>query len=270
MAETHHMSTEHHGGDTKPTRPTAGVAVSTIEGWYAVHDFKSIDWTSWKAASPQERRQAMDELKSLSRDYAEVVGHRLGAYGQYAISGHKADLLFLHMRPTLDELNEVKAQFNKTRFADYTVSSYSYVSIIELSSYLAKPGVDIDTDPYLQGRLKPRLPEKRYVCFYPMNKRRENADNWYMLSMDERREMMKSHGLIGREYAGKVTQIITGSTGLDDYEWGVTLYSDDPLQFKKLIYEMRFDEASARFGEFGPFLVGNALSDLELERMLHF
>jgi chlorite dismutase len=90
-----------------------------------------------------------------------------------------------------------------------------------------------------------------------------------MLPIEERREMMKSHGMIGRAYAGKVTQIITGSVGLDDWEWGVTLFSDDPLHFKKLVYEMRFDEVSARFGEFGQFLVGNALSEHELERLLN-
>ncbi len=265
------MSDSVHTQGTAQTREAGRnhEAVQTIEGWYTYHDFRTVDWAAWKAASSAERRQALDELKSLGRQYAEVVQSRQGAYGQYAISGHKADLLFLHMRPTLEELNEVKAEFNKTRFADYTVSSYSYISIVELSAYLGKPDVDVDSDPYLQGRLKPKLPATRYVCFYPMNKRRQGSDNWYMLSMEERREMMKSHGMIGRAYAGKVTQIITGSVGLDDWEWGVTLFSDDPLQFKKLVYEMRFDEVSARFGEFGQFLVGNALSEHELERLLN-
>ncbi|CAM3693688.1 hydrogen peroxide-dependent heme synthase [Alicyclobacillus pomorum] len=243
-------------------------AVQTIEGWYTYHDFRKVNWSAWKAASASDRRQALDELLSLSREFADDAKNKRGAYGQYAIAGHKADLLFLHMRPTLDELNEVKARFQKTRFADYTTDSYSYVSIVELSAYLAKPGVDVDSDPYLQSRLKPTLPDTQYVCFYPMNKRRQGEDNWYMLSLEERREMMKSHGLIGRSYAGKVTQIITGSVGLDDWEWGVTLFSEDALQFKKLVYEMRFDEASARFGEFGPFLVGNKLTDAALERLL--
>ena len=137
---------------------------------------------------------------------------------------------------------------------------YSYVSIVELSSYLAKPGVDPSEDPELQARLKPILPKSKHICFYPMNKRREGNDNWYMLPAEDRKTMMRSHGMIGRTYAGKVKQIITGSVGLDDWEWGVTLFSDDPLHFKKLVYEMRFDEVSARFGEFGDFYVGNLLT----------
>ncbi|MNP32403.1 putative heme peroxidase [compost metagenome] len=118
------------------------------------------------------------------------------------------------------------------------------------------------------ARLQPILPKSNHICFYPMNKKRDLGDNWYMLSMDERREMMRSHGLIGRSYAGKVKQIITGSVGLDDWEWGVTLFSDDALQFKKLVYEMRFDEVSARYGEFGAFYVGNLLNADRLDDML--
>ncbi|MCL6515908.1 hydrogen peroxide-dependent heme synthase [Alicyclobacillus sp.] len=244
-------------------------AVETLEGWYALHDMRRVDWAAWRALPAPERLRAVDELLTLTQAFAQTEAQRLGAYGQYHMAGHKADLMFLHMRPTLQELNEVKARFQKTRFADFTVPTYSYVSVVELSAYLAKPGVDVDTDPYLQGRLKPVLPKTEYVCFYPMNKRRQGEDNWYMLPMDQRREMMKSHGMIGRKYHGKVTQIITGSVGLDDWEWGVTLFADDPLHFKKLVYEMRFDEASARFGEFGGFYVGNRLGNEALGRLLH-
>ena len=101
-----------------------------------------------------------------------------------------------------------------------------------------------------------------------MNKKREGNDNWYSLTIDERKAMMRKHGMIGRQYAGKVKQIITGSVGFDDWEWGVTLFADDALQFKKLVYEMRFDEVSARFGEFGEFFVGNLLSLDKLDHML--
>jgi chlorite dismutase len=101
-----------------------------------------------------------------------------------------------------------------------------------------------------------------------MNKKREGSDNWYMLSMEERRNFMRNHGMIGRQYAGKVKQIITGSVGLDDWEWGVTLFADDALQFKKLVYEMRFDETSARFAEFGEFFVGNLLDAGKLKALL--
>lgn len=243
-------------------------AVQTIDGWYSYHDFRTIDWAAWKALSAEERRQALDELLSLTEGFAADEENRVGSYGQYAVAGGKADLMFIHMRPTVEELTAVKTTFNKTRFADYTVPVYSYFSVVELSAYLAKPGVDIDTDPYIQGRLKPVLPKTSNVCFYPMNKRRQGNDNWYTLSMEERKEFMKSHGLIGRQYHGRVTQIITGSTGLDDWEWGVTLFADNPDDFKKLVYEMRFDEASARFGEFGPFYVGSRASNDDLGALL--
>ncbi|GMA49730.1 putative heme-dependent peroxidase YwfI [Alicyclobacillus contaminans] len=243
-------------------------AVQTLDGWYAYHDFRTMDWVAWKNASAADRRQAMDDLLSLMADWQADAVEKRGSFGAYAVAGHKADLLFIHMRPTLQELNEVKHRFQKSRFADFTKAPYSYISVVELSSYLAKPGVDVDSDPYLQGRLKPTLPSMQYVCFYPMNKRRQGDDNWYMLPLETRREMMKSHGMIGRNYAGKVVQIITGSVGLDDWEWGVTLYSDDALQFKKLVYEMRFDEASARFGEFGPFLVGHRVGEADVARWL--
>ena len=97
------------------------------------------------------------------------------------------------------------------------------------------------------------------MSFYPMNKKRDGEDNWYTLPMDKRRELMKAHGLTGRKYAGKVQQMISGSIGFDDWEWGVTLFAQDPLQFKYLVYEMRFDEVSARYGEFGYFVVGSAI-----------
>ncbi|MNJ62750.1 putative heme peroxidase [compost metagenome] len=174
----------------------------------------------------------------------------------------------MHLRETLEDLNALENAFNKTTFAQYTTKSYSYVSVVELSNYLASGGGDPKANPEVMARLQPILPKSKYICFYPMNKKRELNDNWYMLSMDDRRALMRSHGLIGRSYAGKVKQIITGSVGLDDWEWGVTLFSDDALQFKKLVYEMRFDEVSARYGEFGSFYVGNLLDEQRFEEML--
>ena len=170
------------------------------------------------------------------------------------------------LRPDVKQLNALENEFNKLDISDFLIPTYSYVSIVELSNYLAG---DSNEDPYenphVKARLYPEVPRSEYVCFYPMDKRRDGEDNWYMLDMDHRRSLMRSHGLIGRSYAGKVKQFITGSVGLDDYEWGVTLFSDDMLQFKKLIYEMRFDEVSARYGDFGAFYVGNILSIDELD-----
>lgn len=240
----------------------------TIEGWYALHDFRQFNWPAWKAADPADRESALVEWRALSQSHRELSSVGQGGYGAFTIAGHKADLLWLHFRPTLSELTEAKTAFSRTRLADFTTTPYSYVSIVELSSYLAQPGVPPDDDPKLLPRLHPNPPATSSICFYPMNKRREGIDNWYMLDMQKRVELMRQHGLIGREYAGKVSQVITGSMGLDDWEWGVTLYADDPLQFKKLIYEMRFDETSARFAEFGPFYVGQSATDEDIIRQL--
>lgn len=234
-------------------------AVHTLEGWYALHDFRTIDWQSWKLLSEEERESILNELLTLIDEWNQIEEKKQGSYGIYSIVGQKADLLFIHMRPTLEELNQIENVFNKTRLSEFLNPSYSYVSVVELSGYTGGPDFDPNTDPAIQARLKPTLSKTRHVCFYPMNKKREGNDNWYMLSMEARKEMMRSHSMIGRKYAGKITQIITGSVGFDDWEWGVTLYADDPLQFKKIVYEMRFDEVSARFGEFGSFFVGYGL-----------
>jgi chlorite dismutase len=204
----------------------------------------------------------------MMREWSSVEEQKNGSTGTYTVVGQKADLLFLNLRPTLEQLGELETALNKTRLAEFLIPSYSYVSVVELGNYLPKEGVDPYADPVVQNRLYPILPKTKNICFYPMNKKREGSDNWYMLSVEERRNLMRAHGLTGRKYAGKIVQIISGSTGLDDWEWGVTLFSDDPLQFKKIVTEMRFDEVSARFGEFGEFLVGTRITEEELSKYL--
>lgn len=232
-------------------------AAQTLDGWYALHDFRHIDWNAWKSLTENERREAERELREFIAKCNEADANKTGSFAFYSIVGQKADFVFFHLRETLEELNALETEFNKTLFADVTIPAYSYVSVVELSNYMAKPGADPMENPEILARLKPSLPKAKHICFYPMNKRRSGDDNWYMLTMEQRREMMRSHGMIGRTYAGKVKQIITGSVGFDDWEWGVTLFADEALQFKKLVYEMRFEEVSARFGEFGDFYVGN-------------
>jgi chlorite dismutase len=243
-------------------------AIQTLEGWYALHDFRTIDWSLWKQADAQTRKYAEDELLTFLHQWQQTEDQKQGSTAVYSIVGQKADFVFMHLRETLEELNEIETAFNKSTFAQFTLPAYSYVSIVELSSYMGKPGEDPMQNPEVAARLKPTLPKTKHICFYPMNKRRQGSDNWYMLSMEERKNMMRSHGMIGRNYAGKVKQIITGSVGLDNWEWGVTLFADDALQFKKLVYEMRFDEVSARYGEFGEFYVGNLLDPAKFSRML--
>ena len=121
---------------------------------------------------------------------------------------------------------------------------------------------------YLQHRLYPVLPDWPAICFYPMSKRRSGADNWYSLDFETRRKLMGGHARTGREYAGRILQLITGSTGLDEHEWGVSLFAKDAFDIKAIVYEMRFDEVSARFGEFGDFFVGMQLPLDQLFRRL--
>lgn len=241
----------------------------TLEGWYALHDFRSIDWTAWRLADDAEREKAIAELNQFLDEWASVSQARTGSTVVYSVVGQKADLAFMHLRENLEQLNAIETAFNKTSFASYTYSTYSYVSVVELSNYMGHGSTsDPMENPEIVARLKPALPDANYICFYPMNKRRSGNDNWYMLSMDERKSLMRSHGMIGRTYAGKVKQIITGSVGFDNWEWGVTLFADDALQFKKLVYEMRFDEVSARYGEFGDFYVGNKLNEQKWKELL--
>ncbi len=243
-------------------------AVQTLDGWYALHDFRLIDWDAWKRASVDERLKALREMGAFLQEWRTAEAEKTGSTAFYSVVGQKADFVLMHLRETPEELNELETTLNKSSFAQFLIPAYSYVSIIELSSYLAKPGTDPYQDPELVARLKPILPQTKHICFYPMNKKREGNDNWYMLPLADRGRLMRTHGETGRKYAGKVKQIVTGSVGMDEWEWGVTLFSDDMLQFKKLVYEMRFDEVSARYGEFGDFFVGNLLGMDKLTKML--
>lgn len=240
----------------------------TLEGWYCLHDFRTMDWAAWKQLSSEEREEAIHEFLNFIEKMNDVEAKKEGSHALYKIVGQKADFVLMTLRPTMEELNEIETAFNKTKLADYTIPAHSYVSVVELSNYLPSDK-DPNEDPEIQARLKPILPKWNHICFYPMDKRREGNDNWYLLSMEERSKMMYSHGMIGRKYAGKLKQIITGSVGFDDWEWGVTLFAHDALHFKKLIYEMRFDEVSARYGEFGSFFVGNILPENEVAKFLH-
>lgn len=245
-------------------------AAQTLEGWFCLHDFRSIDWSAWKLLTSDERQAVIHEFLGLLEKWNITEDSDQGSHSLYSIVGQKADFMLMILRPTMEELNAIELEFNKTKLAEFTVPSYSYVSVVELSNYLAgESNEDPYQNPHVRSRLYPKLPQSKYSCFYPMDKRRQGNDNWYSLPMEERRDLMKSHGLIGRSYAGKVKQIISGSVGFDDYEWGVTLFSDDVIQFKKLVYEMRFDEVSARYGEFGSFFVGNLLSASKLNSFFY-
>jgi chlorite dismutase len=201
--------------------------------------------------------------------------------------------MFTHYARTFDGLATAQNALDRCELAEYLEPRDSYVSVLELGLYDAtakihaalkeralkpySPEWSAAFDELLQeqadhprnsGRLWARIPQRRYVCFYPMDKKREGEDNWYMLPFEERAKLMLDHGKIGRSFHGLVTQVISGSVGYDDYEWGVDLYADDPIVFKKLIYEMRFDEASARYAAFGPFFTGVQFSVEDLATYL--
>lgn len=242
-------------------------AIETLEGWYALHDFRTVDWSYWNQLDAEHKRSVQQSLNRFMEDWRSVDPEH-GSSGLYQIIGHKADLLFLHFRSQPEELAAIEHALDASLAGRLLTRPYSYFSVVELSKYLARGDADPNTNPYLKSRLQPQLPNARGICFYPMNKRRQGHDNWYMVSKDERRDMMKNHGMIGHKYHDQVLQVITGSQGLDDWEWGVTLFADDLISIKKLIYEMRFDEASARFADFGPFYLGFRLDASSLDRWL--
>lgn len=234
--------------------------LETLEGWYTLHDFRRFDWPAWRVLSLRDQQEIQEELFGVLKQYKFCDEQRQGAFACYEILGHKADFLFLNLRPSMQELAKAEQALQKTRFAALAPVVYSYISVVELSNYVHSAETrSPEVQAMIDARLKPNLPKTQHVCFYPMNKRREGSNNWYTESIEERRRMMKEHGLIGRTYAGRVTQMIGGSIGFDDWEWGVTLFAEDPLVFKHLVTEMRFDEASARFADFGAFYVGNRL-----------
>ncbi|AGB30367.1 Chlorite dismutase [Natrinema pellirubrum DSM 15624] len=233
----------------------------TEEGWYVLHDFRSIDWDAWRAAPERRRERAIEEGIDYLEASEAVDDADEGDSATFAVLGHKADLLVLHLRPTLGDIDALERQFEHTALAEFTERADSYVSVTEVSGYMSEDYFDEDSEVedaglerYIESRLKPEIPDSEFLSFYPMSKRRGPDHNWYELPFDERADYLANHGEIGKDYAGRVTQIITGSVGLDDFEWGVTLFGDDPTDVKELLYEMRFDPSSSRFAEFGRFL----------------
>lgn len=248
----------------------------TLEGWSILHQMFRIRWPEWRGLGAAERRAAVDQAVEV---FEAMESRTQGRSGFCSLLGHKGDLMLIHFRPSFDALNEVELALSGLELWPYLEATTSYVSVVELGLYsmtaqlyhaLKEKGVAPGTTAWqeqvdaqlaqarkaMESRLFPEIPRRRYVCFYPMDKKRGEQKNWYSVGLEERQRMMQDHGFIGRAYQGKVTQIISGSIGFDDWEWGVDLFADDPVVFKKLIYEMRFDEASALYGLFGPFYLG--------------
>jgi chlorite dismutase len=252
----------------------------TLEGATVLHQMFRLRRAALRAAPVSTRRRMMDEAaRVLGAMEQRTADGRPAQTAVYSQVGHKGDLLLLHFRESMEAAHRAELAVAQLELSDYLEPAHSYLSVVELGLYessakaygqLAEQGytphsgewqAGIDEVTHRQAaammpRLWPDIPATRYLCFYPMDRKRGEAKNWYLESIAERQRLMQEHSTIGRRYAGCVRQIITGSIGFDDWEWGVDLFADDPLIFKKLIYEMRFDEASAIYALFGAFYIG--------------
>ncbi|WP_207942569.1 Fe-coproporphyrin III decarboxylase [Enterococcus sp. DIV2402] len=233
--------------------------VETLDGWYCLHLVFQMNWAAWQKETNETKQAAINELSELVNEWQEIEDAQKGSHYLWNVTGHKGDFGFMLLRPELKELNAAENAWHSLAIYQYLQPVHSYVSVIELGTYSGMPKTETAW-ARTNKNLYPELPKEEYICFYPMNKVRSGDVNWYTLSYDQRRELMKEHGLIGRKYAGKIRQFITGSIGFDDHEWGVTLFAEDPLEFKKIIYEMRFSEASSVYSDFPYFMVGTSLN----------
>jgi hydrogen peroxide-dependent heme synthase len=254
---------------------------ATLEGWYALHQI----YTCEKAFADQGDT-LFQPPPSVDQSAAELQRAMTrpdeGWSSVFRLIGSMADIMVIHFRPTLDAIGDAQESMDQLPQMARLNLEYAFLSVTEAGLYrlgakLAQEAVarggSVGDDAYLAAlseqaraerdsehvrkRLYPAVPATMpYVCFYPMSKRRDEGQNWYGLPIDERSRLMHTHGDTGRRYAGRVQQIITGAIGLDDWEWGVTLFAKDPLDFKRLVTDMRFDEVSAKYAEFGEFFVG--------------
>lgn len=262
----------------------------TLEGWYALHQIFRFKETT---PSVRELTRLAHAAEAALRPGGKGRGKTKSQPASQAgwscfvrLIGSSSQLMAIHFRDSLDAIAHAEDQMRATEIFVDSELSYAFLSVTEAGLYhitadLARAAVarggqvgDAEYTRTLAGRataeresehvkrrLYPPIPvEMPYVCFYPMSKRRDADQNWYTLQLDERSRLMYSHGLTGRRYAGRVQQIITGAIGLDAWEWGVTLFAKDPLDFKKLVTDMRFDEVSAKYAEFGDFYVGKLIS----------
>ena len=251
----------------------------TLEGSSLLHQFFRFDWKAWRTCAEVERKQivanAIDVLKGLERAKPDAAVQT----ALFSELGHKGDLILVHFRESFEALNQVELDLAQTELYDFLTPTHSYVSVVELSLYessrktyeaAAAKGFEQHSPEWnaeiaaslqrgaaaMAPRIYPAIPDAKYLCFYPMDRKRGEQVNWYTVPFAERQRMMHEHGLIGRRYGDQVKQIISGSIGMDDWEWGVDLFANDPVVFKKLIYEMRFDEVSAVYALFGQFFIG--------------
>jgi chlorite dismutase len=265
---------------TKPLSPK--------EGLYVLHLFYRLNlpiWQDWPEPDRDHRKRELTNFIEQTRQQPQTQVVTLGMLA-------KADLGLMVVAPDLHQLQQFEKSVLRILGGESLDLVYSFFSLTEQSEYttteeeyareLQAQNIESSSPQYAEkieafrqrikhythDRMYPTLPNWEFFCFYPMNKRREGADNWYSLDFQRRKDLMKGHATVGRKYSGKILQLITGCTGLDDWEWGVTLFAHDPFEVKAIVYEMRFDEVSARYGEFGEFFTGLPLDFPEIYRRL--
>lgn len=248
------------------------------EGWHVLHLFYRVEYGQWQLLTPEEKLAAKTNLSALVQEARSLPSTQLLTFG---IVSPKADIGFmlltedLHTANGLEKkltlslgvevLNPVFSFYSITERSEYTTDENEYAASLISEKGLVPGSAEFEQanaefrlrlKKYLQDRLYPNLPDWPVFCFYPMTKRRNAGQNWYVLPFAKRKELMLGHGRIGRQYSGRIRQLITGSTGLDDAEWGVTLFAHDVFEIKSIVYEMRFDEVSAQYADFGEFFIG--------------
>jgi hydrogen peroxide-dependent heme synthase len=271
------------------TTPTIAHPPETLEGWFALHQIFRFD-----KSKPNAKRLAQlvtiaqaslgSSTSAKTKSHKKTSG-RAGWTCFVRLIGSTADLMVIHFRDSFDAIGEAQETLAKSELGKTAAPVYSFLSVTEAGLYhitaelaraaearggkvgdaeyartLAGRATAERESEHVKRRLYPELPPNMpYVCFYPMNKRRDAGQNWYTLTLEERSRLMQAHGLTGRRYAGRIQQVISGAIGLDAWEWGVTLFAQDPIDFKKLVTDMRFDEVSAKYAEFGDFYVGRII-----------
>lgn len=249
------------------------------EGWHVIHLFYQIDHTQWSIQTEEEQLKAKTNLSKLIQDIRSTPNTQLLLF---SIVTPKADIGFMLITDDLQLANAFEKQLTLALGADILNPSFSYLSMTETGDYMTteedysektlksernlKEGtVDYENAlnefkthmaKYSNDKLYPNLPDWPVFCFYSMAKRRGETFNWYELPFDERKRLMAEHGKVGRQWTGKIRQLITGSVGLDDSEWGVSLFANNSYDIKGIVYQMRYDEVSVKYAEFGDFYIG--------------
>ena len=258
------------------------------EGWHVLHLFYQLDHAQWSVLSDQEKLEAKTSLTQLVQEIRSTEDTQLLTFSMVS---PKSDIGFMLLTADLHVANAFEKRLTLSLGPDILTPCFSYLSLTETSEYVttaehyaetlkSEEGLAEDSEDfaakmkefefrikkYGKDKLYPNMPDWPVFCFYSMGKRRGEVHNWYALDFDERKKLMGGHARVGRQWAGKIRQLITGSVGLDESEWGVTLFAKDTFDVKGIVYEMRFDEVTVKYGEFGDFFIGIQLPLDELFR----